>query len=48
SSRVSISVSPLKPEITVDTEIDTLEDCVAQILSVLEERGVIPNYVVGD
>ncbi|MBA1331587.1 adenylylsulfate kinase, partial [Candidatus Endoriftia persephone str. Guaymas] len=40
--------APVKPEITVDTEIDTLEDCIAQILSVLEERGVIPNYVVGD
>ncbi len=40
--------APVKPEINVDTEIDTLEDCIAQILSVLEERGVIPNYVVGD
>jgi len=37
---------PLKPEIVVDTEQDSVEDSVAQLLTSLEERGVIPNQVV--
>jgi adenylylsulfate kinase len=37
---------PLKAELVVDTEEDTLEECVAQMIKFLEERGIIPNRVV--
>ncbi len=38
--------SPVKPEIVVDTEQDSLEDCVGQMIHALEERGIIPTRVV--
>lgn len=38
--------APVNPEIVVDTETDSLETCVEQMLETLEERGVIPNRVV--
>ena len=38
--------APLNPEITVDTENRTVEECVQQVLEALEKRGVIPNIVV--
>ena len=37
---------PLKPEILVDTEQSSLEDCVEQMIQALEERGIIPTRVV--
>ena len=37
---------PLKPELSVNTEQDSLEECVAQMIMFLEERGIIPNRVV--
>ncbi|MEN8177188.1 MAG: adenylyl-sulfate kinase [Pseudomonadota bacterium] len=37
---------PLKAEIVVDTEQDTLEESVAQMIQALEERGIIPTRVV--
>lgn len=37
---------PLNPEIVIDTELDTLEDSVAQMIQALEERGIIPNLAV--
>jgi adenylylsulfate kinase len=37
---------PLNPEIVVDTDALTLEECVQYVLDKLEERGVIPNQVV--
>ena len=33
---------PLNPEVTVDTETESLEESVAKVLSVLEERGYVP------
>ncbi|MEJ2463360.1 MAG: adenylyl-sulfate kinase [Candidatus Thiodiazotropha sp.] len=37
---------PLNPEIIIDTEDREVEDCVAEMIGILEERGVIPNNVV--
>jgi adenylylsulfate kinase len=37
---------PLNPEICVDTESMTVDDCVDQLLEGLETLGVIPNTVV--
>ena len=37
---------PLNPEIVIDTEHDTIEGCVADMIRNLEERGIIPNRVV--
>ncbi len=37
---------PLNPEIIIDTEDREVEDCVAEMISILEQRGVIPNNVV--
>jgi adenylylsulfate kinase len=37
---------PLNPEITIDTENRPIEDCVAEMLSILEQRGIIPTNVV--
>lgn len=37
---------PVKPEIVVDTEQDSLEESVAQMIQALEERGIIPTSVV--
>jgi len=37
---------PLKPELVVNTEQNSLEECVAQMIKYLEERGIIPNRVV--
>ncbi len=37
---------PLNPEIVIDTEDREVEDCVAEMIGILEERGVIPNNVV--
>ncbi len=33
---------PLNPEVTVDTETESLEESVAKVLAALEERGYIP------
>ena len=33
--------APVKPELTVDTAGQPLEDCVAQVMALLRERGVI-------
>ena len=33
---------PLNPEVTVDTESESLEESVAKVLSILEERGYVP------
>jgi adenylylsulfate kinase len=38
--------APLKPELVIDTEHHSLEDCVAETIKFLEERGIIPNRVV--
>jgi adenylylsulfate kinase len=37
---------PLKPEIVIDTEHDTLKESVDQMIQALEQRGIIPNRVV--
>jgi adenylylsulfate kinase len=37
---------PVNPEITIDTENRTVEECVSEIVGILEQRGVIPNTVV--
>ena len=37
---------PINPEIVVNTENSTIEECVEQLIQVLELRGVIPNKVV--
>ncbi|MEJ2427223.1 MAG: adenylyl-sulfate kinase [Candidatus Thiodiazotropha sp.] len=37
---------PLNPEISVTTENREVDDCVAEIIQALENRGVIPNRVV--
>jgi adenylylsulfate kinase len=37
---------PKNPEITIDTENRTVEECVEQIVDALEQRGVIPTNVV--
>ncbi len=37
---------PVNPEIVVDTELDTLQESVEQMIKALEERGIIPNRVV--
>ena len=38
--------APVNPEIVIDTENREVEDCVAEIISTLEERGIIPTSVV--
>ncbi|MGD8908127.1 MAG: adenylyl-sulfate kinase [Chromatiales bacterium] len=38
--------APLNPEITIDTENRTVEDCVKEMIGILETRGVIPTHVV--
>jgi adenylylsulfate kinase len=37
---------PLDPEITIDTENRSIEDCVDEIQAILESRGIIPTQVV--
>ena len=37
---------PLNPEVTVDTETESLEESVAKVLAVLEERDYIPARAV--
>ncbi len=37
---------PENPEITIDTENRSVEECVEQMLDALEKRGVIPTNVV--
>lgn len=37
---------PNNPEITIDTENRTVEECVEQMIDALEQRGVIPTNVV--
>ncbi len=37
---------PANPEITIETENRQVEDCVAEMISNLEQRGVIPTSVV--
>lgn len=38
--------SPLNPEITIDTEDRSVEECVSEMVGILEERGIIPTMVV--
>jgi adenylylsulfate kinase len=38
--------APLNAEITIDTENRKVEDCVKEMLGILEHRGVIPTHVV--
>ncbi|MBT2970204.1 MAG: adenylyl-sulfate kinase [gamma proteobacterium symbiont of Ctena orbiculata] len=37
---------PNKPEITIETQDRTVEECVDELIGTLEQRGVIPNQVV--
>jgi adenylylsulfate kinase len=37
---------PANPEIAIQTQDRTVEDCVNELLEALEQRGVIPNRVV--
>lgn len=37
---------PLNPEIIIDTENRPVEDCVTEVIGILEERGIIPTNVV--
>jgi adenylylsulfate kinase len=37
---------PVRPEITIQTQERTVEDCVDELIMALEQRGVIPNKVV--
>lgn len=38
--------APMNPEITIETENRSVEDCVGEVIDILEERGVIPTNVV--
>jgi adenylylsulfate kinase len=37
---------PLHPEITIETQDRTVDECVNELIKALEQRGVIPNKVV--
>ncbi|MES9950827.1 MAG: adenylyl-sulfate kinase [Candidatus Thiodiazotropha sp.] len=37
---------PDKPEITIETQNRTVQECVYELIEALEQRGVIPNKVV--
>ncbi|MES9812429.1 MAG: adenylyl-sulfate kinase [Candidatus Thiodiazotropha sp.] len=37
---------PDKPEITIETQNRTVQECVHELIEALEQRGVIPNKVV--
>ncbi len=38
--------APANPEIVIETENRSVEECVAEMIGTLEERGIIPNSVV--
>lgn len=38
--------APLNPEIVIETENRSVEACVAEMIGILEERGIIPTSVV--
>jgi adenylylsulfate kinase len=38
--------APLNPEIVIETENRSVEECVSEVIGILEERGIIPTSVV--
>ncbi|MEJ2393669.1 MAG: adenylyl-sulfate kinase [Candidatus Thiodiazotropha sp.] len=38
--------APANPEIVIETENRSVEECVAEMIGILEERGIIPTSVV--